>query len=295
MVKIPGRLVDYIIVHPGQMQIVGVQYNPYYSGEMRASRQSILDSMQALIESKDHPEFKRPPGDRVITRRAALEIQKDDIINLGLGMPMNVGVELTTMPGLTLDDFTFSVEIGQFGGVPAGDALFGASVNADMLFNQWEQFEFYEGGGISVTFVGAMQVDRKGNVNVVGVNGNFKGVGGFNYVTQNADRVVFCTRLLTGSGYTRTDDGSFVLNDRGAHKFVEEVECISLNADVSIENKQKVLYVTERCVFELTPGGLMLTEVSPYADLEKDVLAHMDFRPLISENLKKMDDICFRF
>lgn len=292
MVKIPGRLVDYIIVDPEQRQMNTGKYNCYYSGEERSPKQAVLDSMQALIESKDNPENRRPVGDRIIARRAALEIKKGDIVNLGLGIPMNVGLELSTMDRLGIDDFHFTVEIGTFGGVPAGDAFFGASVNSDMVFNQWEQFEFYEGGGINITFVGAMQVSAAGDVNVVGVGDHIKGVGGFNWVTQMADRVTFCTKFLSGSGYKETEDG-LVPYDRGVCKFLPEADYISFNSEVSKKNRQRVIYVTERCVFERTDDGLMLIEISPYVDLQKDILSHLAFRPKISENLKVMDDICF--
>lgn len=293
IVKIPGKLIDYIIVDPKQKQMNTGDYNGYYTGEVRASKEAILDSMKALIDSAENPENRRPVGDRIIARRAALEIQKDDIVNLGLGIPMNVGVELTTMGRLGLDDFSFTVEVGTFGGVPAGDAFFGASVNTDMIFNQWEQFEFYQGGGIDITFVGAMQVGAGGNVNVVGVNNKIKGVGGFNYVTQMAGRVTFCTKFLSGSGYTKAENG-LIPYDKGICKFAKETDYISFNSEIAIKNKQRVIYVTERCVFELTDEGLMLTELSPYVDLEKDILAHLDYKPLISKDLKKMDEICFR-
>lgn len=289
LVKIPGKLIDYIIVDPKQKQMNIGEYNPYYTGEVRASKESILESMKSLIDSL---ETRRPAGDRIIVRRAALEIRKGDIVNLGLGIPMNVGVELTTMNRLSLDDFSFTVEVGTFGGVPAGDAYFGASVNTDMIFNQWEQFEFYQGGGINITFVGAMQVSASGHVNVVGVGSKIKGVGGFNYVTQMADRVTFCTKFLSGSGYNKTESG-LKPYDKGVCKFADKVDYISFNSEIACKNKQYVIYVTERCVFELTPEGLMLTEISPYVDLEKDILAHMNFKPIISKDLKKMDDVCF--
>ena len=289
MVKIPGRLIDYIIVDPDQKQMNTGKYNAYYTGEARAPKQAVLDSMKALIES---PENKRPIGDRIIARRAALEIEKGDIVNLGLGIPMNVGLELSLMDRISIDDFTFTVEIGTFGGVPAGHAFFGASVNTDMIFNQWEQFEFYEGGGIDITFVGTMQVSAAGDVNVTGVGKNIKGVGGFNWVTQMADRVTFCTKFLSGSGYNETEDG-LVPYDKGVCKFVKDADYISLSSEVSKNNKQRVIYVTERCVFELTEDGLMLTEISPYVDLEKDILAHLNFKPKLSGSLKIMDDICF--
>ena len=290
LVKVPGRLIDYIIVDPDQRQMNTGTYNPTYSGELRAPRQTVRRAMKALIES---PENKRSIGDRIIARRAALEIEKGDVVNLGLGIPMNVGLELSTMDRLSFDDFHFTVEVGSFGGVPAGHAFFGASINTDMLFNQWEQFEFYEGGGIDITFVGAMQISAAGDVNVTGVKKNIKGVGGFNWVTQMADRVTFCTRFMRGSGYEETENG-LVPYDKGQCKFINEVDYISFSSEVAQKNRQHVIYITERCVFERTDEGLTIIEISPYVDLEKDILAHLSFTPQISENLKIMDDICFK-
>ena len=290
LVKVPGRFIDFIIVDPDQRQMNTGKYNPTYTGELRAPKRAVDKAMRDLIES---PENKRSIGDRIIARRAALEIRKGGVVNLGLGIPMNVGLELSTMNRLGYDDFHFTVEVGSFGGVPAGHAFFGASINTDMLFNQWEQFEFYEGGGIDITFVGAMQVSAAGDVNVTGVKNNIKGVGGFNWVTQMADRVTFCTRFMRGSGYTETENG-LVPFDKGECKFMGDVDYISFNSEVSRKNKQRVIYVTERCVFERTDDGLMMTEISPYVDLEKDILAHLPFEPKISKDLKKMDDICFK-
>ena len=141
--------------------------------------------------------------------------------------------------------------------------------------------------------MGAMQVSAAGDVNVIGVGKSIKGVGGFNWVTQMADRVTFCTKFLSGSGYNATENG-LVPYDRGVCKFVKEADYISFNSEVSKANKQHVIYVTERCVFERTDDGLMLTEISPYVDIEKDVLAHLDFKPKISGSLKIMDDLCFQ-
>ena len=289
LVKIPGRLIDYIIVDPYQRQMNTGKYNPTYTGELRAPKQAVLKTMKELIES---PENKRATGDRIIARRAALEIKKGDVINLGLGIPMNVGLELSTMNRLSFDDFHFTVEVGSFGGVPAGHAFFGASINTDMLFNQWEQFEFYEGGGIDITFVGAMQVGAAGDVNVTGVKKSIKGVGGFNWVTQMADRVTFCTRFMRGSGYTETESGLEPF-DKGECKFTNKIDYISFSSKEAKKNQQHVIYVTERCVFERADDGLKIIEISPYVDLEKDILAHLDFKPEISKELKVMEDICF--
>lgn len=291
LVKVPGRLVDYIYVDSEQMQTANVVYNGIYSGEIRAPMHAIDSSITEDTKSASD----RPAAVRVITRRAALEIKKGDIINLGIGIATSIGLDACEMNLIKLDDITFTIELGLFGGIPAGSASFGATLNPDAIYDQAAQFEFYEGGGLDKTFVGALEVDRHGNVNVIQSGKKAIGVGGFNYVTATPKAVIYCTKFMSQSGYKRTEDGSFVPFDGGFRKIVDEVEYINFNGEVAAKNKQRALYITERCVFELMDGELVLTEISPFVDLEKDVLSLLPFRPKISEQLKKMPEICFAF
>lgn len=288
-VRIPGRLVDYIYVDPGQMQTTNEVYNGVYSGEIRAPQ----DMLDAVLTADAKEALGRPVGDRVIARRAALELRKGDIVNLGIGLASTIGLEAMGMNVVNLSDISFTIELGLFGGIPAGSSAFGATLNPEAIYDQASQFEFYEGGGLDIAFVGALEVDRKGNVNVIRHGDKIIGVGGFNYVTATPKTVVFCTKFMSKSGYDKTGDGKYVPFNGGAYKLVPEAENINFNGEVAAEEGQRVVYITERCVFELDRGELVLTEVSPHVDLQKDVLELLNFTPRVSENLKKMPDICF--
>jgi len=291
LVKIPGRLVDYVYVDSEQMQTANVVYNGIYSGEIRAPMDTIDSSITADTKSASD----RPLAVRTITRRAALEIKKGNIVNLGIGMATSIGLDACEMNVIKPDDITFTIELGLFGGVPAGSASFGATLNPDAIYDQAAQFEYYEGGGLDITFVGALEVDQHGNVNVIQSGKKAIGVGGFNYVTATPKTVVYCTKFMSKSGYTKNEDGWFVPYNGGFQKVVKDVEYINFNGEIATTNKQRALYITERCVFELIGGELVLTEVSPFVDLQKDVLDLLPFQPKISEHLKKMPDICFEF
>ncbi|QAT48833.1 hypothetical protein EQM14_03085 [Caproiciproducens sp. NJN-50] len=291
LVKIPGRLVDYVYVDPDQMQTANVVYNGIYSGEIRAP----LNAIDSSITEDTKSASDRPPAVRVITRRAAMELKKGDIVNLGIGMASSIGLDAQEMNLIDLNDITFTIELGLFGGVPAGSASFGATLNPDAMYDQASQFEFYEGGGLDIAFVGALEVDRHGNVNVIQSGKKAIGVGGFNYVTATPKTVVYCTKFMSRSNYSKGEDGRFVPVNGGFKKIVGEVEYINFNGEIATKNHQRALYITERCVFELLDGELVLTEISPFVDLQKDILDLLPFRPKISEHLKKMPNLCFEF
>jgi propionate CoA-transferase len=288
-VRIPGKLVDYVYVDPNQKQTNACTYNGAYCGQVR----SPLDMVAKSISEDMKDATGRPLADRVITRRAALEINKGDILNLGIGLPVTIGLEAVDMGIVNLNEVTFTIELGVFGGVPAGGKDFGVTINPDAIYDQNSQFEFYEGGGLDKTFVGVLELDSFGNDNVVKIGNKIIGVGGFNYVTQMAKCVVFCTKFMSKSGYTKTNNG-FVPFSGGAKKLVEAVENITYNGEIARKNKQRALYITERCVFESGEDGIVLTEISPYVDLQKDILDVLDFKTVISKNLKTMPEICFK-
>lgn len=292
MVKIPGELVDAIYLDPDQKQTISEIYNSLYSGEIYAPMKTIEENMLQTIADGDKMTVKRLAADRIIARRAGLELRKGDVVNLGIGIPTSIGLELCDIGQLNLNEVTFSVELGMLGGVPAGEAAFGAVINADAIYDQAAQFEFYEGGGLDIAFVGALEIDRKGNVNVVKIGDKLFGLGGFNHVTETPKRVVVCFKFMNGSGYEHSS-GDFSLVDGNSCKLVEQVEHISFNGERALEKGQKVLYITERGVFELSQTGLMLKEIAPYVNLEKDILSHLKFKLAISPELKMMDPICF--
>lgn len=279
-VRVPGIFVDYIVVAKPEYHKMSpiVDYNPAYSGEVRVPLSS-LPPME-LNERK------------IIARRCAYEIVPGGVINLGIGVPD--GVATVALEEGIGDTITLSIESGAIGGVPGPGLNIGASTNPDALIDHPYQFDFYDGGGIDVTFLGLAEADQCGNINVSKFNNRAVGCGGFINISQNAKKVVFCGTFTAGNSKIEITNGKLNIVKEGQYKkFVKAVEQITFSGEYAKDIGQDVLYVTERAVFVLTKEGIMLTEIAPGINIEKDILELMDFKPLISPDLKLMDTRIF--
>jgi propionate CoA-transferase len=281
-VAVPGCLIDSFAVteNPSNhMQTYVTQADPALSGRIRVPIAS--DEAMALDARK------------IIARRAAQELIPNCVVNLGVGMPEGVA-RVAAEEGL-LEHITLTAESGVIGGMPQSGATFGTALNADCLVGMPQQFDFYDGGGMDIAFLGLAQADRKGNLNVSKFGPKLPGCGGFINISQPARKVVFMGTLTAGGLRVEVGDGLLRIKAEGrAPKFVEQVEQVTFSGRQATGRGQPVLYVTERCVFDLCDDGLRLIEVAPGLDIERDIVAHMGFRPIIEDPPSEMDARIFR-
>ncbi len=220
--------------------------------------------------------FKNNVAGNIIGRRAAKELRVDDIVNIGIGIPEMV-CRHARKNGM-LDNVTLTVESGGIGGFPVSGECFGAMIGAASVYDMANQFDLYNNGGLDICFMGALEVDKEGNVNAHRGPGAFAGIGGFANITAKTPTVVFCMTFNTKGLDVSQKKNVVTIHEEGTiPKFVDKVSSISFSAKRAIENGQKVLYVTERCVFRLTPKGLKLIESYPGVDVQKDILDRLPF------------------
>ena len=282
-VVIPGILVDFVVLldnEKNHMQTAGTQFNEEFISNRIVVERPTRDF--PLDESK------------IIARRAAMELNKSDrILNYGIGIPEGVA-DVLKEEGI-IEHFTSTVEPGLIGGIALGGLNFGSALTPEAIIDEPYQFDFYDGGGIDATFLGMAQCDAKGNVNASKFGTRVAGCGGFIDISQNAKKVIFCGSFTAGGLKTSIHDNALqILNEGLQKKFIRSVEHITFNGIYERRKKKKIILITERAVFELIETGLILTEIAPGVNLEKDILNLMEFRPVFSDQLKVMDTRIFR-
>lgn len=279
-IKVPGILVDDVVVArpENHMQTYATPYSPALSGEIRIDVQT----------------RKRLPLDerKIIARRAAMELRPFDVINLGIGVPE--GVSSVAHEEKILSWLTMTVEPGIIGGMPSSGLDFGGSINAEAVIDMPDQFNYYDGGGLALTCLGMAQCDASGHVNASRFGKKLAGCGGFINISQNARKVLFVGTMTADGLKTSASNGKLDIVQEGkTRKFVHKVQQITFSGEIASRRTQEIFYITERAVFRLLHGQVELVEVAPGIDIERDVLAHMDFRPVMKQ-VRVMDERIFR-
>ena len=269
---IPGCLVDAIVVEEAEKRneaytaLTGSFEIPYDDWNMWSEK---IDTLSAKAGRDNH-------AANIIGRRAARELRVDDIVNIGIGIPEMVSRH-ARKNGM-LDNITLTVESGGIGGFPVSGEAFGAMIGAASVYDMANQFDLYNNGGLDICFMGAYEIDAEGNVNAHRGPGDYSGIGGFANITAKTPTVVFCTTFNTkGLDVVQKKNVVTIQKEGSISKFVKKVASVSFSAKRAIKNGQKVLYITERCVFQLTPNGLKLIEVYPGIDAERDIIRRLPF------------------
>jgi propionate CoA-transferase len=269
LVKIPRIMVDCVVVSQPEnhQQTYGTVFNPAFTSEIQA----VTDNLAPLSLSER----------KIIARRCAYELPMGGTVNLGIGMPE--GLAAIANEEKIIDFITLTAEPGVIGGLPQSGLDFGCSINIDALLDQNQQFDFYDGGGLDLAALGLAETDEHGNVNVSKFGPKIAGAGGFINISQNARKIVFAGTFTASGLKIAINNGQVnILQEGKIKKFVKSVEQITFNGKMAALKEKPVYYVTERCVFKLRYNGLELMEVAPGIDIEKDILAHMDFKPIIN-------------
>jgi propionate CoA-transferase len=281
-VVIPGNFVDGIVItsDPARYhrQTPGIEYSPAMAGIYKVPVQAVASL---------------PLNDRkIIARRAAMELRHGNVVNLGYGIPENIAL-VAGEEGVS-DEILLTIESGFTGGIPVGGINFGSAVNHWAMFPMATQFDYYNGGGLDATFLGFAQIGCRGDVNASKVGDRLMGCGGFIDISQFTPKMVFCGTFTTGGLETAVTEGKLKIVREGRQKkFVKEIGQITFSGEFAAENNQQVLVVTERCVFELTREGLILREIAAGIDIQRDILAGMEFSPIIPDTVRIMESTIF--
>lgn len=286
LVKIPGIYVDAVVIcpadDPNQKQSIGCEFDPALCGQIRVPEKGFA--------------VKPLDAKKIIGRRAAMELKKDVVVNLGVGTPEWVSA-VAAEEGIA-DEMTLTVECGPIGGIPGGGTRFGTSINAQAYVDEPYQFDFYDGGGLDVCCLGLAEVDSSGNVNVSKLGDRITGSGGFVDISSNSKKIIFCGTFTNGVKIQSEDGKLEILQEGRQHKFIHNVGEITFSGEVASAAEKDVMYVTERAVFRLKKDGVHLSEVAPGIDVQTQILDQMDFMPLLdldeSGQVPLMDERIFK-
>lgn len=277
-VSVPGNLVDYVLVCPQQAQT--------YHGDYDLRLAGLGQPGEAPVTTPT-----TDPVRRAVALRAAEELIDGATVNFGFGMSSGVA-EVIAQRGHT-GRYWFTIEQGIHGGQLLTGDMFGIASQPAAILPAADQFDLYSGGGLDQTFLGMAEMDAHGNVNVSHFGGQVSGPGGFIDISQGARKVVFCGAFDAKGTRLSIAEGQLKISQHGAvRKLVNQVSGITFSGPEAVRRQQEVVYVTERAVFKLTPDGVELVEVAPGIDLQRDVLDHMDFRPIVRDP-KRMNPAYF--
>lgn len=282
-VIVPGPMVDVVALvqdKMNHMQTSGTDFN--------------IEFISSAGVHEDTFEPSELDVRKVIAKRAAMQMDKSKLVlNFGIGVPEKVA-EILKEEGLE-KHFVSTVEPGIYGGSAQGGLDFGSAIGPQAIIDHPYQFDFYDGGGVDITFLGMAQCDADGSLNVSKFGPKIPGCGGFIDICQNAKECVFCGTFTAGGLKVEINNGKLEIVQEGkSKKFVKEIEQITFNGKYESKKNKKITIITERAVFEVRPEGLTLTEIAPGIDLENDILAQMEFKPIISDNVVEMDSLIFK-
>ena len=282
-VEVPGYFVDAVVESKEPEKYHRMTTNGFFDKKYCGMIDAPVDALKPL------PLNVR----KVIARRCAMELTPASLVNLGIGIPELVAT-VAGEEGFA-QEMTLTSEDGIVGGMPGSGDLFGAGLNSSATVTMPEIFDIYNGGNLDLAVLGLAEVNQKGDNNVGKFGPKIPGCGGFINISQSTPKVVFCGAFTAGGSKYEIGNGELHIVQEGkAKKFVKEVQQVTYSGEYGASVGQKVLYVTERAVFELTKDGLMLIEKAPGVDLQKDILDQMEFTPIISPDLKEMDARIFR-
>lgn len=263
MGRIPGRLVHAVVVQPEPWED---EQDPVLTG---AARRELAP-----------PSGRNLPRD-FVARLAVERLPAGAMVNLGAGVPMYEVPEVAR--GMGRSDLYFTVEQGPMGGWPQ---VGGVSRNPEIILDQNEVFQFYEGGGPDVSILSFGEVDRFGNVNVSRFSGMLPGCGGFINIVHGVRDLIFVGTLTTGGLEESLGETGLTIEREGRiRRFVTDVEQITFNARLALASGKRATIVTDRGIFAVTPDGLVLTGIVPGIDLRRDVVDRIPFGIAVAPDL----------